>query len=173
MDKHRELVYGSRVARVAQALNNVMIGSRPLAYASEVGESARPIISRHMVLSLYGLSIGYVLLDTFYKSIAVREHGIGKTALFAMDLAIWHSLASMALPAFTIHSIVKFSGKLMKNTNIANPASRLFMFGPTLIGLASIPFIIHPIDHFTDLAMNNSLRRFYSHKLPVNPMSHH
>ena len=40
--------------------------------------------------------------------------------------AVFQSLASMALPAFTIHSIVRYSGKAMKNVKNA----RLRTWGP-------------------------------------------
>ena len=171
MVENRSLVYGSRIARVMRTMNNVMIGSRPLAYASELGESVRPLVPKFLVKSLYGISWAYVILDTIAKTYSVRDQGREKMAVYAMDLAIWHSLASMALPAFTIHSIVKYSGKVIKKCS--DPASKFGKFGPTIIGLCSIPFIIHPLDHVTDFSMNNTLRKFYSHKMPVIPKSHH
>ena len=44
--------------------------------------------------------------------------------------AIFQSLASMALPAFTIHSIVRYSGRAMKNVKNA----RLRTWGPIGVG---------------------------------------
>ena len=35
-------------------------------------------------------------------------------------------------------------------------------WGPTLAGLATIPFIIHPIDQAVDFALDNSLRTLYT-----------
>lgn len=171
MEENRFLVYGSRFARAMQGLNNVMIGSRPLAYASELGESVRPLVPRVLVRSFYGISWAYVILDTVAKTYSIRDQGREKMAFYAMDLAIWHSLASMMLPAFTIHSIVKYSGKVINK--ISNSASKFGRFGPTFLGLASIPFIIHPLDHATDFGMDFTLRRLYSHKMPVIPKSHH
>lgn len=49
--------------------------------------------------------------------------------------AIFQSVASMGLPAFTIHSIVKYSGKAFKNA--ANKNIRTW--APIGLGLAAVP----------------------------------
>ncbi|KAL7786340.1 mitochondrial 18 KDa domain-containing protein [Trichoderma ceciliae] len=51
--------------------------------------------------------------------------------------AIFQSVASMGLPAFTIHSMVKYSGKAMKN--VKNTALRTW--GPIGLGLVVVPFL--------------------------------
>jgi len=48
---------------------------------------------------------------------------------------IFQTIASMGLPAFTIHSIVRYSGRAMKN--VKNP--RLRAWGPIGLGLAAVP----------------------------------
>ncbi|CAD6565861.1 MAG: hypothetical protein ASARMPREDX12_003671 [Alectoria sarmentosa] len=51
--------------------------------------------------------------------------------------AVFQSIASMGLPAFTIHSIVRYSGKALKgakNTTIRT-------YGPIGLGLAAVPFL--------------------------------
>ncbi|KAK8090793.1 hypothetical protein PG994_000298 [Apiospora phragmitis] len=48
---------------------------------------------------------------------------------------IFQSLASMGLPAFTIHSVVRYSGRVMKNVKNA----RLRTYGPIGLGLAVVP----------------------------------
>ncbi|ROT42899.1 hypothetical protein SODALDRAFT_327059 [Sodiomyces alkalinus F11] len=50
---------------------------------------------------------------------------------------IFQTLASMGLPAFTIHSTVKYSGKAMKNVKNA----RLRAWGPIGLGLAVVPVL--------------------------------
>jgi len=145
-------------------LNGFMAKTRSLAYASELGESIRPIVSPLIVKLLYGVSWGYVFLDTGLKIYSIQDQGTGKMILYGTDTFIWHALASMLLPATTIHAIVKYSNKLIKKFKKAPlPMKR---FGPTIMGLASIPFIIHPIDHFTDWGMDNTIRNFYFDKLP-------
>lgn len=49
--------------------------------------------------------------------------------------AIFQGLASMGLPAFTIHSIVKYSGRALKNSK----SSRIRGYGPIGLGLAAVP----------------------------------
>ncbi|KAK4982654.1 hypothetical protein LTR50_007639 [Elasticomyces elasticus] len=49
--------------------------------------------------------------------------------------AVFQSIASMGLPAFTIHSIVKYAGKALKN----NKNLRIRSYGPIGLGLAAVP----------------------------------
>ncbi|KAF5976284.1 mitochondrial fission process protein 1 [Fusarium bulbicola] len=51
--------------------------------------------------------------------------------------AIFQSVASMGLPAFTIHSVVRYSGRAMKN--MKNQAIRTW--APIGLGLAVVPFL--------------------------------
>ena len=49
--------------------------------------------------------------------------------------AVFQSIASMGLPAFTIHSIVRYSGQALKN----NKNVRIRTWGPIGLGLAAVP----------------------------------
>jgi len=51
--------------------------------------------------------------------------------------AIFQSIASMGLPAFTIHSIVRYSGKALKDVK----NTRIRSYGPIGLGLAAVPFL--------------------------------
>jgi mitochondrial fission process protein 1 len=51
--------------------------------------------------------------------------------------AIFQSLASMGLPAFTIHSVVRYSGRAMKS--VKNKTIRTW--GPIGLGLSVVPFL--------------------------------
>jgi mitochondrial fission process protein 1 len=51
--------------------------------------------------------------------------------------AIFQSVASMGLPAFTIHSVVRYSGKALKD--VKNKTIRTW--GPIGLGLAVVPFL--------------------------------
>jgi fission process protein 1 len=131
---------------------------RPFAYASEVGESLRPVIPRSVVKALYGLSLAYVGAD-----IAVKTHDLwlakassSRIAKNVLDLGIFHACASMIFPAVTIHSIVKYTGKVMPKITSNKSVAQ---WTPAIFGLFSIPFIIHPIDHFTDWMMNHTVRK--------------
>jgi mitochondrial fission process protein 1 len=51
--------------------------------------------------------------------------------------AIFQSIASMGLPAFTIHSIVRYSGRALKDVKNV----RIRTYGPIGLGLAAVPFL--------------------------------
>ncbi|KAM0796102.1 mitochondrial 18 KDa protein-domain-containing protein [Usnea florida] len=51
--------------------------------------------------------------------------------------AVFQSIASMGLPAFTIHSIVRYSGKALKDAKNRTIRS----YGPIGLGLAAVPFL--------------------------------
>ena len=54
-----------------------------------------------------------------------------------LQRGIFQSLASMGLPAFTIHSVVRYSGRAMKD--VKNVKVRTW--GPIGLGLAVVPFL--------------------------------
>lgn len=55
----------------------------------------------------------------------------------------------MALPAFTIHSVVRYSGQAMKN--VRNP--RLRTWGPVGLGLAVVPALPYLFDEPVEKAV--------------------
>ncbi|KAK4939959.1 hypothetical protein LTR10_019811 [Elasticomyces elasticus] len=56
--------------------------------------------------------------------------------------AVFQSLASMGLPAFTIHSIVKYSGKALRTAS----NSTIRTWGPIGLGLAAVPALPYLFD---------------------------
>lgn len=68
--------------------------------------------------------------------------------------AVFQSLASMALPAFTIHSIVRYSAPVFAKAKSA----RIRASGPTVAGLLfvpALPFLFdHPVEHVVDFAFD-------------------
>jgi len=129
---------------------------RALAYASEVGESLRPLVKPSVVRYLYGFSWLYVATDVTMKTVALHHMGRNEMIKEAVDKSMWHSLASILLPAVTIHSVVRTTGHMLP---VAMKSTRMGLAIPTLVGLASIPFIIPTIDNMTDWFMNNTYRR--------------
>ncbi|GEQ67780.1 hypothetical protein JCM33374_g1445 [Metschnikowia sp. JCM 33374] len=63
---------------------------------------------------------------------------------------IFQGLASMALPAFTIHSAVRYSSVLFKNTKV----KPLRTYGPVAVGLGIVPLLPYifdePVEHAVD-----------------------
>ncbi|KAI5777748.1 mitochondrial 18 KDa protein-domain-containing protein [Geopyxis carbonaria] len=66
--------------------------------------------------------------------------------------AVFQSVASMGLPAFTIHSVVRYSGRALKDTK--NKIIRTW--GPIGLGLAIVPALPYmfdePVEHAVDWA---------------------
>ncbi len=146
---------------------NVMTTLRPTAYASEIGEALRRVTPLWFVNSMYGASILYVLVDTGVSTVSAYKNNPKQlvsnrkhATIVCADQIVWHSFASMVLPAVTIHTIVKYAGKLLRGTRYASVL-------PAAIGLASIPFIIHPLDNSVTLVMDKIVRPFYSEMVTI------
>ena len=140
-------------------LNQLLNYARPLAYASEIGESLRKLCP-WIVKPLYALSISYVVMDIFlkYKFLIVNKNDKYKN-LYVIDLSIWHTGASLVFPAICINRFVHFTTNYLKKKRV---------FGnkviPTFMALGLIPYIIHPIDELTDYLMDNSYRKYINYK---------
>jgi len=77
--------------------------------------------------------------------------------LSTSDTLIWQTFASVIIPGFTINrlcSVVQFGQKKYAGTVLKKP------WISTLVGLMSIPFIIHPIDHAVEKTMNFTYREW-------------
>lgn len=74
--------------------------------------------------------------------------------------AIFQSIASMGLPAFTIHSIVRYSGRAMKDVKNA----RIRTWGPIGLGLAAVPFLPFlfdkPVEEAVEWTFHKGLETF-------------
>lgn len=72
----------------------------------------------------------------------------------------FQSLASMGLPAFTIHSIVRYSGRAMKG--VKNNVIR--SYGPIGLGLAAVPFLPYifdkPVEHVVEWTFHKGFEVF-------------
>ncbi|KAF5393729.1 hypothetical protein D9757_000258 [Collybiopsis confluens] len=137
----RYMAYGARLRTALRA------SSRYIAYTSDVGEAFRPVVPPWMVAAAYGVSWVYLTGDVGYET--YKAHRKGPTALeiqtgldentrlalVAVQRATFQSIASMALPALTIHTAVNQAKKAF--ANVKNP--RLKLWGPTVTGLSIVP----------------------------------
>ncbi|XP_011158735.2 mitochondrial fission process protein 1 isoform X2 [Solenopsis invicta] len=149
---------------------------RYLGYANEVGEAFRSLVPKSIVWFSYALSSGYVLADTVHKGVKVYQSDVSpqktkNVLLSTSDTMLWQAFASVIIPGFTINRIcaaVQFAQR--KSTRVAWKKPWI----PTLIGLASIPFIIHPIDHAVEGAMDVTYRKWtgYHPKGPLCGIKH-
>lgn len=77
---------------------------------------------------------------------------------------VFQSLASMALPAFTIHSAVRYSSVLFKNSSV----KLVKTYGPVAIGLGIVPLLPYifdePVEHAVDWVFEKG-EAFYKQKL--------
>ncbi len=165
----RGAAYARFLARIPRMISKTMELARPLAYASEVGESFRHIFPQ-LVKPLYALSIGYVLGDIAIKYHNVHNKNSEYRKWFLIDLSLWHIGASLVLPAVLINRYIHVTAK---NLGKMNMPTKLVKYAPTVSALCLIPFVVHPLDHFTDWAMDNTFRQYYSYKdyddIPLMP----
>ena len=115
--------------------------ARPLSYSSEVSEAFRHRFPQLLRVG-YGLSAAYVVADTAHHVTTVP---VDKRSVAFADRAIFHALASFALPSLAVHTAVRVASRALPPV------------GAVAVGLATIPAIIAPIDHAVDYAMDRAL----------------
>ncbi|KAF8204886.1 mitochondrial 18 KDa protein-domain-containing protein [Pholiota molesta] len=155
----RYMAYGARLRTAVRA------ASRYVAYTSDVGEAFRPVVPPWVVTAAYGISWLYLSGDVAYDSYKSYHRGPTpieaanfseptRIAISAVQRATFQSIASMALPALTIHTAVAQSRKAFHRAT--NP--KVKAWGPTITGLAIVPILPylfdHPVEHVTDRAFD-------------------
>jgi hypothetical protein len=94
-----------------------------------------------------------------------RDYALGRgneeVTRTVLKRSIFQSVASMALPAFAIHTQVRVFQHVFKKMG------RFTKWGPTLMGLALVPFLPtifdHPSEHLLDHAFDRFWPTKYSH----------
>ncbi|GIX86705.1 mitochondrial fission process protein 1 [Caerostris darwini] len=139
---------------------------RLLGYANEVGESFRALVHVNAVRASYVVAFSYVLADTADKvkkrdKLLDKEDTARNAKLItsAFDTLVWQTLASVAIPGFTINRLCAASLYLLKKHSKLPSTTRKWT--TVAIGLGSIPFIVKPIDHLVDTLMNNTFRKWF------------
>ncbi len=160
-DELRPAAYARIAARLPNYISKAMQAARPLAYASEVGESFRKVFP-WLVKPLYALSIGYVFGDIAIKYYEVRHKSAEYRKWFLADISLWHLGASLVLPAVIINRYIHTLAWFLARMNVGH---RTLKIVPALTALCLIPFIVHPLDHFTDYAMDATFRKYVDYKV--------
>uniref|UniRef100_A0A8D8ZTS7 Mitochondrial fission process protein 1 n=1 Tax=Cacopsylla melanoneura TaxID=428564 RepID=A0A8D8ZTS7_9HEMI len=75
------------------------------------------------------------------------EHNLSRVSKIAVDALLWQSLASVAIPGLVINRICHLT------RNHIFTKWRHARLGTVLVGLVSIPCVIHPIDWGVTQAM--------------------
>ncbi|CAJ1444034.1 unnamed protein product [Effrenium voratum] len=144
----RYLPYLARAKRV------LIASQRYIAYSSDVGESLRPVLKNWQVNLTYGIAGAYIVVDTGlagyrkYKQNSSREHIAGAVA----HTAVFQSIASLALPAVIIHTVVHQTSHFLDKPRFKQHA-QLVRYGPSVVGLGLIPLmplLDHPCEHAID-----------------------
>lgn len=174
----RYAAYANRFRTILQASH------RYIAYTSDIGESFRPVAHPNLVRLGYGVSWGYLIGDVAYESWKAKMRQEGKyisglkpwepapstnpdASMLYDDLdwkvlgvkrALFQSIASMGLPAFTIHSTVRYSSILFKNSTNKS----LKKFGPVALGLGIVPFLPYIFDQPVEEAMDYIFDKSFS-----------
>ena len=165
---------GVRYAAYANRVRTIMLSAqRYVAYTSDIGESFRPIAHPWLVRGAYGVSWAYLIGDVshegykaYTKNQRILHPEADPNSTSAQSLvpghvpaiddyrarmaerAVFQSLASMGLPAFTIHSIVRYSGQAFKS--VKSPKIRTW--GPIGLGLAAVPALPYMFDKPVEVA---------------------
>ena len=153
--------YAARAARVLAVVGrSVKAGSRYLAYSSDVGEAARPLVSPMFVRSMYGVAFGYVFTDIYMQSYATWRDSKGDknlTCRVGLETATFQILGSLIMPTIIIHTAVHQAQKAVaKSTNVA-----LKRYGPTALGLVIIPFLPFTIDEPIEHGVEKMFHKFW------------
>lgn len=137
---------------------------RYLGYANEVGESFRPIYPRFVGPS-YVVAFAYVGADAVYKSLAAKEKGEDTKSIVRIgtDVLLWQTFASVLIPGKLINLVTSGAVKVFQSeiSVIKSLPLKVRTWSPTFIGLATIPFIIHPIDAAVDHVFDRTLRKWW------------
>lgn len=151
----RYLAYIGRVRNIAR------VGYRYLAFTSDVGEAVRPVARLHLVNACYGISFAYVGADIAYTTAKQHDIDPSLTTRTFLERSLFQGLASLLLPALTIHSIVDLAAVTLKKRN----ASMFLMrWGPSGVGLAMLPLLPVLLDEPVEWAVETLFHRVW----PVN-----
>ncbi|XP_014207997.1 mitochondrial fission process protein 1 [Copidosoma floridanum] len=139
---------------------------RYLGYTNEVGEAFRSIVPKSIVWGSYVVACGYVLADTFDKGLLAYKvdtspNRTKRICLSTADTLLWQGFASVIIPGLTINRLcaaVRFAQNKSVKPMLRSP------WISTVIGLASIPVIIHPIDLLVENSMNATFREWTGYK---------
>eukprot|EP01012_Entosiphon_sulcatum_P023378 TRINITY_DN2837_c0_g1_i1.p1 TRINITY_DN2837_c0_g1~~TRINITY_DN2837_c0_g1_i1.p1 ORF type:complete len:188 (+),score=12.72 TRINITY_DN2837_c0_g1_i1:39-602(+) len=142
---------------------------RYFAYTSDVGESFRPIVHPRIVTASYALSWTYVLGDVSYEGYKEVNRGVtgAPLAQTVVKRGIFQAVASMAIPAFLIHSQVKIFIKVFQRVG------RFQKWGPTTAGLALVPVLPYLIDEPVEHGLDYAFDKVWPNPAAEHSRSHH
>jgi fission process protein 1 len=133
---------------------------RYLAFTSDFGEALRPVVRSSIVTGTYAIALGYCVVDVAFEAHKLRERGYKTEKNIPMSMtqciverSAFQAVASLAVPAFIIHSSVSVGRKLFARIG------RFQKWGPSLLGLSIIPllplYLDEPVEHGVEAFFEN------------------
>mmetsp|Transcript_5077 Transcript_5077/g.10404 ORF Transcript_5077/g.10404 Transcript_5077/m.10404 type:complete len:221 (-) Transcript_5077:176-838(-) len=141
------------MARMAkQSRQAIQAKARYMAYSSDVGEAARPLVAGPLVWATYAIAVSYVATDV--TMCGVKAKRAGKDVVRAVSqAALFQSVASLAVPGLLIHQTVHTAQKIC--------AARSYpLWMSTVAGLAVIP-ALPTIDHPIEQCIESSFEKYW------------
>lgn len=129
--------YAARYARgIVQAF---LTKGRFIAYTSDIGESARPVMPGWFVNGAYGLTFMYVAVSVGSHTYESYNAGNPQEIVLRSFLhtSIFEVIASVAMPSLIIHQAVHFAQHQAHRL----PPGPVARWVPTAVGLCCIPFL--------------------------------
>jgi fission process protein 1 len=133
---------------------------RYFGYSNELGEAFRPLVRISAVRFSYLIELIYFFADTLHKGhkAYINPKDVGNKTVEAIKASgytlVWQLFASVAIPAFAINRIVKFTGYLVQRGAL-KPNTVKYL--PTFIGLCVIPILPYVLDPLVDKVMSNAI----------------
>ena len=112
---------------------------RFVAYTSDIGESARPVMSGWFVNACYGLTFLYVGVAVGSHTFEAYTAGepTEMVARAAVHVTTFEVIASVLMPSLIIHQVVHFAHHHAHRL----PPGNVTKWVPSLVGLCCIPFL--------------------------------
>ena len=136
--------YAARYARSGMialrgAVKTFLTKGRIIAYTSDIGESARPVMPSWFVNACYGLTFLYVGVAVGHHTHEAYESGASQNMVLRAftHTATFELLASVAMPSLIIHQAVHFAQHHAHRL----PKGPIATWAPTFVGLCCIPFL--------------------------------
>ena len=146
-------------------LNSIKAKGKVLLNNEDIKNSSEKKIFKFGVTFLSRLTYAYIISDTFLKTYTVREKGYKFMGIVFIDNACFHYMASLTFPAFVISNSIKFS-----NIFFVKYFTKLPLFakyGPSILAIICIPFIMKPVDNLTEFILNSTIRNFYNNEMLI------
>ena len=155
----RFLAFTARASRLLAPYSQQV---RYLAFTSDFGEAARPVVRPKIVTASYAVTWLYVLGDVTAEGISQwRKTPNDRNSIIdkVSRVAVFQLIASVALPFLVIHQTVKGSSVLLKRY-VSEQYTATHKWGPSVVGLGVIPFLPFTVDHPTEYAVDYAFNKY-------------